>query len=201
MSLLFIDPMQDPALIRRQARAKRRALSDLEQRRHSQSFCALLRKQRQLWPAERIAAYIANDGELDPSGLFDALQQRHKRLYLPVLRPYPQKKLWFARYNENMTPNRFGIPEPAPTANNTCAPWALSLILVPLVAFDPQCNRIGMGGGFYDRTLAFLRQRKHWRRPRLIGVAHECQKVAQLPHQPWDVPLDMVITEQAVYRR
>ena len=58
-----------------------------------------------------------------------------------------------------------------------------------------------MGGGFYDRTLAYLRQRTHWLRPRLIGLAHECQRVERIAPQPWDIPLDGVATELGVYWR
>jgi 5-formyltetrahydrofolate cyclo-ligase len=182
-------------------RAKRRALSATQQQRHSQGFLYLLRQQRCAQNAQRIAAYLAADGELDIRALFSSLRRQHKQLYLPVLRPHPQMKLWFAEDRGKMSINRFGILEPVLTRNNVRPPWALDIILVPLVAFDTQCNRIGMGGGFYDRTLAYLRHRKHWRRPRLIGVAHECQKAEQLPTQDWDVPLDMVISESQVYRR
>ena len=55
--------------------------------------------------------------------------------------------------------NRLGIPEPRRGRRHLRLPWTLDLILVPLVGFDPHCNRIGMGGGFYDRTLAYLRGR------------------------------------------
>jgi 5-formyltetrahydrofolate cyclo-ligase len=72
-------------------------------------------------------------------------------------------------------------------------------LLLPLVGFDETGNRLGMGGGYYDRTLSYLRQRKHWRRPRLVGIAHECQKVDALAPSPWDVPLDMIVTEERVY--
>ena len=78
-------------------------------------------------------------------------------------------------------------------------PEAIDLVLVPLVAFDPQRNRIGMGGGFYDRSFAF-RKNPDQPRPVLIGVAHELQKVDLLEPEPWDVQLDMVVTDQAVYR-
>jgi len=100
-----------------------------------------------------------------------------------------------------LLPNRFGIPEPPLKHRHIRMPWGLELILLPLVAFDSDCNRLGMGGGFYDRTLAYLRHRCCWRRPRLIGVAHECQRVEGLPVNEWDVALDAVITERRVYRR
>jgi 5-formyltetrahydrofolate cyclo-ligase len=118
-----------------------------------------------------------------------------------VLRAHPRQKLWFIehREGERLTRNRFGIPEPALRHRRIALPWALDLILVPLVGFDVQCRRLGMGGGFYDRTLAYLRQRRYWRRPRLVGLAHECQRVERLDSRPWDVPLDMVVTEERIY--
>jgi len=195
--------MHDPNRLRRETRRKRNALSAREQALHSAAFAARFRELGLMLRTQRIAAYLANNGELDPVSLFDDIRRRKKQLYLPVLRPHPQKKLWFIRYREAdpLAANRFGIPEPPVTHHDIRLPWALDLILVPLVAFDARCNRLGMGGGFYDRTLNYLRFRKHWRSPILVGVAHECQRVPELPPRPWDVPLDMVITEQTVYRR
>ncbi len=72
-------------------------------------------------------------------------------------------------------------------------------MILPLVGFDADCHRLGMGGGFYDRTLGYLRIRTHWRRPRLFGIAHELQKVPRIAAQPWDIPLDAVFTESHTY--
>jgi 5-formyltetrahydrofolate cyclo-ligase len=77
---------------------------------------------------------------------------------------------------------------------------ALDLLFVPLVAFDDAGNRLGMGGGYYDRTLAYLRLRRHWYRPRVIGLAHTLQRVASLPKNAWNVPVDAVVTERTVHR-
>lgn len=98
----------------------------------------------------------------------------------------------------HLRPNRFGIPEPAGTT--VFRARQLDLLLMPLVGFDTAGHRLGMGGGFYDATLAYMRQRRHWRKPRLIGVAFECQRVTALPHDPWDMPLDAVLTEKRLYR-
>jgi len=191
------------AQIRRTCRRARRALSPREQQHHSLGFLRQIRRIGGLWRARRIAAYLAADGELDPSPLFPLLYRTGKRLYLPVLRPRPQQKLWFARHPPGgpLRPNRFAIPEPPLGRQDWCPPWGLDALLLPLVAFDAGCNRLGMGGGFYDRTLAYLRWGRTWRRPHLIGVAHECQRVEALPVRPWDVPLDLVVTERRVYRR
>ena len=71
---------------------------------------------------------------------------------------------------------------------------------MPLVGFDEAGYRLGMGGGFYDASLAYLRRRKTWRKPYLVGVGYECQRIARVPRDPWDVPLDAVLTESRVYR-
>ncbi len=195
--------MINPALLRRECRRRRRSLTATQQADHSLAFAALVYRQGLLQRARRIAAYIGTDGELDPAPLFSTIHCCRKQLYLPVLRAHPQLKLWFVHHpaGGELIGNRFGIPEPPIRHHRICLPWALDIILVPLVAFDARCNRMGMGGGFYDRTLAYLRQRNVWRRPRLIGVAHECQRVERLPLNEWDVPLDRVITESRVYWR
>ncbi len=195
--------MIDPTSLRRECRKRRRSLTAAQRADHSRAFAVLARRQGLVQRARRIAAYISADGELNPASLFSTIQCRRKQLYLPVLRPHPQLKLWFVHHRAGgeLIGNRFGIPEPPLKHRRICLPWALDIILLPLVAFDAQCNRMGMGGGFYDRTLAYLRQRSVWRRPQLIGVAHQCQEVEQLPLNEWDVPLDRVITESRVYRR
>lgn len=93
-----------------------------------------------------------------------------------------------------MIVNRFGIPEPDRNAKRLPS-RLLSVVLLPLVGFDSDGNRLGMGGGFYDRTFGYAIHSSA-RRPRLIGVAYECQRSADgLPRRPWDVPLDGVVTE------
>lgn len=196
-------PTEPLKRLRRELRARRRSLSPAEQRRHAVRLAEVLGRQAPFLRARRIGAYVASDGEMDPLPLLRLAHARHKEVFLPVLRPHPQRKLWLVRYRpgEPLTPNIFGIPEPRWRNRRIRLPWSLDLLLVPLVGFDEQCNRIGMGGGYYDRTLAYLAQRRHWVRPRLVGVAHECQKVEGLSPQPWDVPLDYVATEARVYAR
>ncbi|GHC29202.1 5-formyltetrahydrofolate cyclo-ligase [Aidingimonas halophila] len=143
--------------------------------------------------------YLPNDGEIDPTPLIDWFHRRRVEVYLPVLRPLEHNCLWFVRYHRHtpMRRNRFGIHEPdtrygAHRARRRPA-WVLDLILLPLVGFDAQGQRLGMGGGFYDRSLAFTRQRRP--RPTLIGVAHTCQEVEHLPAADWDVPLDAIVSD------
>lgn len=101
--------------------------------------------------------------------------------------------------NDALITNRFGIDEPDTPLHQTTRSYGLDLVLMPLVAFDIEGNRLGMGKGYYDRTLKFLHLRRHWRKPRLVGIAYELQKFEQLPKQAWDIPLDAIVTEKAVY--
>ena len=101
--------------------------------------------------------------------------------------------------HESMTRNRFRIAEPQDLPARQRKVWTLDLILLPLVGFDEQGGRLGMGGGFYDRSLAYLHRRKNWHMPTLLGLAHECQRVDELAMASWDVPLQATVTDKAWY--
>ena len=188
--------------IRQQIRAQRRELSEAERRDRSQQLCLQLQQSRLFTNSQHIALYLSNDGEIDPFPLIESAWQRGKQCYLPVLGLRPGNRLWFIPYfpDTPLVNNRFGIPEPVHSRQlRLFKPQSLDLILMPLVAFDSQGNRLGMGGGFYDRTLSFLKQRHSWHKPRLIGLAYEFQRQQALPQQDWDVPLDAIATEQTIY--
>ena len=121
--------------------------------------------------------------------------------YLPVLSQRSRNRLCFAPARPGMEfrSNRFGIPEPVVPKNALVRTQDLDLILVPLVAFDARGNRLGMGGGFYDHSLEFLRHRGYWRKPLVLGLAHEFQRVDTLKPDPWDVPLAGIVTDQTIY--
>ncbi len=199
----MIPPTESPLSLRRRLRALRRGLSEAEQRRHAQALAKRLGRHRFFLSARRVGIYWPADGEIDPRPLLTRPQARGKDWHLPVLCQHPRPRLWFLRYRtgEPLRPNRFQIPEPALRNHRLRLAWALDLLLVPLVGFDADCNRLGMGGGYYDRTLSYLTHRQHWRRPRLIGIAHECQRVDRLPVRPWDIPLDLIVTEARIWQR
>jgi 5-formyltetrahydrofolate cyclo-ligase len=191
----------DPRRQRRQLRRLRRALDARTRNAHAAAILRRLECGRFLNGAARIALYIAADGEPDLAPLMTNPRARHRRWYLPVLRPHAPGRLWFVRHRpgDRLRPNRYGIPEPA---HRQIQPvHGLDVILLPLVGFDAHCNRLGMGAGFYDRSLAPLRARRHWQRPLLVGIAHDCQRVARLAPKPWDIPLHAVVTESRIYRR
>ncbi|MBZ9558713.1 5-formyltetrahydrofolate cyclo-ligase [Halomonas coralii] len=190
--------------LRRTLRRRRRDLSPSQQRRASNALCHRLRRLPEVQRARRVALYLPNDGEIDATPLIAWLRRRGARVYLPVLRPLAENRLWFVHYHSGtpMVKNRFGIHEPDTRHGAHRArqlpPWALDLVLMPLVGFDEAGNRLGMGGGFYDRSFAFIRRRRP--RPRLIGVAHDCQRVDRLPIAGWDIPLDAIVSDREVVR-
>lgn len=188
--------------LRRLLRQKRRALSASAQRQAAQGLYRQLAQQPQFRRARHIALYLPNDGEIDPRPLLREAQRRGKRTYLPVLSAWPRTKMVFQRItrHEKLAGNRFRILEPRPQPARQRKIWALDLVLLPLVGFDDRGGRLGMGGGFYDRSLAYLRQRKNWHKPTLLGLAHECQRVDALAMASWDVPLQATVTNKAWYR-
>jgi len=161
------------------------------------AVCERIRELVEYQQAQKIAVYFAVNGEIGLTPLIDHALAQGKQIYLPNL---DQKTLRFSPYDhaQKMRINRFKLPEPDVTYDEMLEPNELDLVLAPLVVFDADRNRIGMGGGFYDRSFAF-RKEPVSHRPQLIGVAHELQKVAQLVPEDWDVRLDMVVTDQATY--
>lgn len=186
--------------LRRQLRQARRALTPLQQRKASQQLLRQLAQHPLYRRSRHIAFYLANDGEIDPGLLMQHARRLGKHCYLPVLSEWPANRMHFQRLlsDQRWTTNRFGIREPRRNSSLQARPWRLDLILMPLVGFDKNGNRLGMGGGFYDRTFAFRQQRQHWRGPHLLGLAHHCQKVSQLPAASWDIPLDGIVSDQQI---
>jgi 5-formyltetrahydrofolate cyclo-ligase len=146
----------------------------------------------------KLAAYFAVNGEIGLDPVIDHALACGKQVFLPNL---DQKSLRFSPYfrEQKMRINKFRLPEPDVGDDEMLQPAELDLVLAPLVVFDAGRNRIGMGGGFYDRSFA-MRKDSTVLQPVLIGVAHELQKVEQIIPEAWDVRLDMVITDQAIYR-
>jgi len=193
--LLDTAALQARAALRRQLRQRRRALGAAAQQQGALAVARQLTRDSLFRRSRVIAFYLPNDGELSLLPLLERSWRMHKRCYLPVI--MPDQHLRFAPFEpgDALAANVFGIPEPMRPRFQLIDAKQLDLVLMPLVGFDGAGNRLGMGGGFYDRTLGFLRHRRHWRKPRLLGIAHEFQHVPALPAQPWDVPLDGIVTE------
>ena len=197
--MIVAEGLSRPAL-RRKLRHARRQLTPAQQRLAARRLYRQLAQHPRFRRARHIALFLPKDGEIDISELLPTAWDMNKHCYLPVLAS-PGQRLTFApmERNSRLALNRYGIPEPVVTHRRLRQPQQLDLVLAPLVAFDVQGNRLGMGGGYYDRSFAFLRHRRHWRHPHLVGVAHDFQRVDRLPHQPWDVPLEGIFTDQRFY--
>lgn len=192
--------MSDPNTLRQTLRSQRRALSASERHHAAVSTAQRAAMLSYFQHAQHLALYLAFDGELDPAPLVRKAWDMGKQVYLPVLRH--KQALRFVHYHAQtpMQPNRFGIPEPVLDEQvQMLEPQQLDLVFTPLVGFDLQGTRIGMGGGFYDRSFAFRLNPHHQPRPRLVGLAYELQRCPTLARQDWDVPLDAVITEAQSY--
>ncbi len=142
------------------------------------------------YQAQKIAFYMPFKGEISPLPLMDMLINQGKEIYLPALDPNNKGQLLFVKYEnqESLIINQFGILEPKLNIKNILSLDKLDMIFVPLVAFDKQGNRLGMGGGFYDRTLAQLDTKCI-----TVGLAHQCQIIDFLPTESWDKKLDYIL--------
>lgn len=194
-------PATSKAELRRKLRARRAALSDAEQKLAARHLAARVGATRLFMACRRIACYLPSDGEIDPSLIIERIWRTGKNAFLPVLPRSSHNRLWFAPALPGMelAPNRYGIPEPQVQARTLVRAQDLDLVLLPLVAFDVRGNRLGRGAGFYDRSLAFLRYRAHLRKPYRLGLAHDFQRIESFAADPWDIPLDGVITDRAAY--
>jgi len=187
--------------LRRSIRTARRALPDQARHDASENLRRRVGSLAVFQCAERIAVFLAFDGELDPSRLVEDAWSSGRRVYLPIIGADDVLRFGVYRNDTALLPNRFGIPEPVPDAASAVAARDLDLVLTPLVAFDPQARRMGMGGGYYDRSFAFVRDEPDGSRPTMLGVAYELQKQDRIEVNPWDVPLDGVATEAHLYLR
>lgn len=184
-------------LLRKTIRTARKSLSEIEQTQASLNACQRMLDALQANKAQHVALYLTHDGELATPPLIAALWQMGINTYLPRLHPFNAGQLLFLHYTADtpMQPNQFGILEPKLDVRAIIPVTELDVVITPLVAFDLMGNRMGMGGGYYDRTLA------NWQlkgKPLPMGYAHDCQQVTSLPCEYWDVPLPFIITPSRV---
>lgn len=187
----------DTAKTRKLLRSQRRELPAKQQVVMADQIAANLCSLPLFIRAKRVGIYLANEGEVSPSIIYDICKKSGKQLFLPAIHPFKQNRLHFAQIKPNSTlvSNRFGILEPCIKSATLSPPWSLDLILMPLVGFDRQGNRLGMGGGFYDRTFAFT-AKKQSPAPQLIGLAYSFQELKAIKPQPWDIPVSGIVTEK-----
>ena len=187
--------------LRQSLRLARTQLTHPEQLAASIGLCRQLLLHPRFINSQKLAVYISNDGEIDLQPLIHLAWSLRKDVYLPVLHPFRQGELVFMRYEpgQALAKNRFGIPEPLSPHDTRAPSWMMDLVLTPLVGFDEKGNRMGMGGGFYDRTFAFVKGNTRPRKPYLMGTAHECQKTEELVLESWDITMNGIVTGSHTY--
>ena len=190
--------MNQRSQLRKEIRLRRNSLQQAEQESAATALAQKLSKHIQIKQAKRIAVYLSNDGELSTSIFINWCWQQKKEVYLPVVHPFSQGNLLFLRYQKNteLVNNVYGIAEPKLDVTQVSPLSELDIICTPLVAFDKTGARLGMGGGFYDRSLAKWQQTQIYP----IGLAHDCQLVEKIPVASWDIPLPEIITPNKNYR-
>ncbi len=135
-----------------------------------------------------IGGYYPYNTEIDAIKILEKFEKQNYQISLPKIKKNYEMDFYDWSSKEPLTINKYGIPEP--TSNKIIYP---NILLVPLVAFDKSLNRIGYGGGFYDRYLKKLKKRKKIIK---IGLAYSFQKVREVPTNKHDIKLDFIVTEK-----
>jgi len=184
--------VEDKATLRRYFRAQRRAIGE-QRSGHDQAIRSHLAAALSERAVQRIAAYLAFDGEPDLEPLLLDWHARGGSLALPVVPPDRTAVMAMREWvpDEDTDRNVLGIREPR--IGRHVALHEIDVLLMPLVAWDLAGNRLGLGAGYYDR---YLSTGSGPDRPLRVGVAYTCQQASLLPSDPWDVPLHAVVTEQ-----
>jgi 5-formyltetrahydrofolate cyclo-ligase len=143
---------------------------------------------------KRIALYLPFDRETDTADLIVAARRRGVRIFVPVIADRRHRRLRFYPLEGKTTRGVFGIAVPRRILKPVSPQW-LNLIVVPLVGVDGEGRRLGMGGGYYDRALAFRRRRRYWKGPHLVGLAFDCQRTDAAFADGWDLRLNSLATE------
>jgi len=186
--------------LRASLRQSRQQLSPEKRHIAARSLLDLIGHQDFFRVAQRIAFYQVIDGEIDPQLLLDLALSEGKACFLPVLSRENPEFVSFAAYDADtpLVENQWGIAQPSP--ETIVSPTNFDVVFVPLVGFNEQCFRMGMGKGFYDRTFSF-KIFNRCSRPLLVGLAHESQLVKEaFPVESWDVRLDAIATDKKIYR-
>lgn len=179
--------------LRKKALQARRAMSNEERQIASRKICAKVTSSREFRAAKLIACYLPMKDEVDTRIIIERAWCANKRIFVPITQSNGEMFFREIRPNTSLIRNRMGIWEPV--SGSEISPRDFQLVITPLVAYDKQRNRIGMGGGYYDRAFKHLRYRKHWLKPKLLGIAFSCQKAEEISPNSWDIRLYRIISE------
>lgn len=182
-------------LIRQRALCARRAMSHDERTQASETICKRLCESPEFFACRTVGCYLPMHDEVDTREIIQRAWRANKRIFVPVLRGDVQMVFCEIEPESELEQNRFGVWEPV--RGLLLDAKRIDIVITPTVAFDDNCNRVGMGSGYYDRCFKHLRYRKKWLRPKLIGVAFACQKVEKITPNPWDIPLYKVFSDNS----
>jgi len=188
----------DRAALRRWLRNRRRAIRGPARRLAALQVARTVAASRWLKPGRSVGLYLSMPEELDTTPLLQLALRRGCRVAVPRIISVRHNRMRFFDFTGAVATGAFGIA--APRGDRMRAAREMDVMFVPLVGFDPAGHRIGMGRGFYDRFLAHRTRMHHWRRPLLIGIAYDTQRVPTLSPSLHDVPLDAIVTESTVLR-
>jgi 5-formyltetrahydrofolate cyclo-ligase len=188
--------------LRKLMRRRRLELAPYTRRKAGQSIVRQLRRAPFFVRSKKIGVYLDAFGEVPTRNVIQLCFKLKKIVYLPVVGSFNQPLSWsrITRHqlqNQRMIKHRFGMKQPP--SQRGVSVKSLDCLLMPLVAFDMHGHRLGMGGGFYDRTLSHcvntvdyrhLKPIKPWR----VGVAYDFQQVHNIDSQAWDVSIHAVVT-------
>ena len=172
----------------------RREMSTDERATASVVICRRVSESREYYASRLIGCYLPMYDEVDTRDIIKFAWRANKRIFVPIMRDKCDMVFCEICPDTELERNSFGIWEP--TRGVLITPQKLDVVITPTVVFDKHSHRIGMGGGYYDRCFSFLRNRKHWIRPKLLGVAFHCQEVEEITPNPWDIRLYRVISEK-----
>jgi 5-formyltetrahydrofolate cyclo-ligase len=190
--------ISDLQALRRQLRARRRAIVGTERQRAARQVSRLIDQARLLRPGRRIGLYLSLPEELDTTPLLQLAQRRRCVIALPRVTSKRHARMRFLVFDGTIKTGAYGISEPG--GRQGLRALELDVVFIPLVGFDAAGNRLGMGKGFYDRCLVHRIALRNWRRPLLAGIAYEVQQVSSLPRAGHDVPLDVIVTDSTLRR-
>ena len=189
----MIDPSTTLKKLRADAGNARRSMTSSARSRASAQIANRFLNSRYFLGSRSIGCYVSTWDEVDTSEIIERAWRARKRIFLPVTAARGQMVFRETLPATELAKNEYGLWEPV--SGQRIDACRLDVVVTPLVAFDDDGNRVGMGGGYFDRTFAFLGNRNRWLHPKLIGVAFECQRVPKIARNPWDIPVFRVITE------
>ncbi len=183
------------ARLRKSALAARHSLTDKARAYASSKICNHIIHSHEFMSCKTVACYLPVNDEVDPTTVIERAWRAKKRVFAPVIDQRGNMIFRQLTPDTELERNFFGIWEPV--SGTYVSASTIDLVIAPVVAFDDQHNRIGMGGGYYDRCFSFLQHRRNWLRPKLVGAAFDCQKIEKILPNPWDIRLYQVITENS----